>query len=45
MEVMSAALGVEAGPFDELEDWLLVVCMFRWPSTPDASMERASTFC
>jgi hypothetical protein len=45
MEVMPAVLGVEAGPFDELEDWPLLVCMFRWPSTPGASKEMASTFC
>ena len=44
-EVMPAVLGVEAGPLDELEDWPLLVCMFLWPSTPDASKEMASTFC
>jgi hypothetical protein len=45
MEVMPAVLGVEAGPLDELEDLPLLVCMFLWPSTPDASKEMASTFC
>jgi hypothetical protein len=44
MEVMPAVLGVEADPFDELEDWPLL-CKFRWPSTPLASMGMASTFC
>lgn len=44
-EVMPAVLGVEAGPFDELEDWPLLVCKLRWPSTPLASMEMAGTFC
>jgi hypothetical protein len=45
MEVMLAVLGVEAGSLDGLEDWPLLVCMFLWPSTRDASKETASTVC
>jgi hypothetical protein len=45
MEVMLAVLGVEAGSLDGLEDWPLLVCMFLWPSTRDASKEMASTVC
>lgn len=45
MEAMPGVWGGVSGSCGSLEDWPLFVCMFRWPSTLDASMETADTSC